>query len=92
MVARYWGHVFGGKVLRVDGIGGQGSGGTVLRARYCGQSIKSRRYWGTGYWGHGIVDKVLRVDGVGGQGSGGTVLGARFCGQSIKGGRYWGTG
>ena len=48
MVARYWGHVFGGKVLRVDGIGGQGSGGTVLRARYCGQSIKSRRYWGTG--------------------------------------------
>ena len=46
--ARYWGHVFGCTVLRVDGIGGQGSGGTVLRARYCGQSIKSRRYWGTG--------------------------------------------
>ena len=48
MVARYWGHVFGAKVLRLDGIGGQGNGGTVFGARYCGQSIKSRRCWGIG--------------------------------------------
>ena len=48
MVARYWGHVFGGKVLRVDGIGGQGSAGTVLGARFWGQSIKCGRYLGTG--------------------------------------------
>ena len=34
VVARYWGHVFGGEVLRVDGIGGQGSGGTVLGTRF----------------------------------------------------------
>ena len=33
------------KVLRVDGIGGQGSGGTVLGARFWGQSIKGGRYW-----------------------------------------------
>ena len=42
------------KVLRVDGIGGQGSGGTVVVARY---------------WGHVFGGKVLRVDGIGGQGS-----------------------
>ena len=36
------------KVLRVDGIGGQGNGGTVLGARFWGQSIKGGRYWGTG--------------------------------------------
>ena len=47
MVARYLGHGIVDKVLRVDGVGGQGSGGTVLGARYCGQSIKSKRYWGT---------------------------------------------
>ena len=43
------------KVLRVDGIGGQGSGGTVLGARFWGQSIKGGRYWrhialGAWYW------------------------------------------
>ena len=30
MVVRYWGHGIVDKVLREDGVGGQGSGDTVL--------------------------------------------------------------
>ena len=53
MVARYWGHVFGGKVLRVDGIG------AVMHAGSFSVNRRWRAQNGTGAAAFGGVGREI---------------------------------